>query len=177
MTAILNKALERTGSGFAADAGTQEFVDVPSSHWAYEHIAEAADPVGSAIETGCTVRVTATNGLNLRSSASISSSVVTVLSTGALLTVTSVESNAGWGCAPAAAAPATSAGEFVEYVSGPADTPDRSRAEPDPEPGDFEVARRCASPPSPACACVRAPVPTTRPSPLWHRRAADHHLR
>src|SRR5699024_5034216 len=27
VTPILNKALERTGSGFAADAGTQEFVD------------------------------------------------------------------------------------------------------------------------------------------------------
>lgn len=60
VTAILNKALERTGSGFAADAGTQEFVDVPSSHWAYEHIAEAADPVyddPTATITGNEVRV------------------------------------------------------------------------------------------------------------------------
>ena len=133
VTAILNKALERTGSGFAADAGTQEFVDVPSSHWAYEHIAEAADPVGSAIETGCTVRVTATNGLNLRSSASISSSVVTVLSTGALLTVTSVESN-GW----LGVRTGYVSGEFVEYVSGPTDTPD-PEPEPDPDPDGFEV--------------------------------------
>ena len=52
VTAILNKALERTGSGFAADAGTQEFVDVPSSHWAYEHIAEAADPCGQRHRDG-----------------------------------------------------------------------------------------------------------------------------
>lgn len=60
VTAILNNALERTGSGFAADAGTQEFVDVPSSHWAYEHIAEAADPVyddPTATITGNEVRV------------------------------------------------------------------------------------------------------------------------
>lgn len=60
VTAILNKALERTGSGFAADAGTQEFVDVPSNHWAYEHIAEAADPVyddPTATITGNEVRV------------------------------------------------------------------------------------------------------------------------
>ena len=140
MTAILNKALERTGSGFAADAGTQEFVDVPSSHWAYEHIAEAADPVGSAIETGCTVRVTATNGLNLRSSASISSSVVTVLSTGALLTVTSVESNGWLGVRTGSGRTGYVSGEFVEYVSGPTDTPDpEPEPEPDPEPGDFEV--------------------------------------
>lgn len=138
VTAILNNALERTGSGFAADAGTQEFVDVPSSHWAYEHIAEAADPVGSAIETGCTVRVTATNGLNLRSSASISSSVVTVLSTGALLTVTSVESNGWLGVRTGSGRTGYVSGEFVEYVSGPADTPD-PEPEPDPDPDGFEV--------------------------------------
>lgn len=138
VTPILNKALERTGSGFAADAGTQEFVDVPSSHWAYEHIAEAADPVGSAIETGCTVRVTATNGLNLRSSASISSSVVTVLSTGALLTVTSVESNGWLGVRTGSGRTGYVSGEFVEYVSGPTDTPD-PEPEPDPDPDGFEV--------------------------------------
>ena len=138
VTAILNKALERTGSGFAADAGTQEFVDVPSSHWAYEHIAEAADPVGSAIETGCTVRVTATNGLNLRSSASTSSSVVTVLSTGALLTVTSVESNGWLGVRTGSGRTGYVSGEFVEYVSGPTDTPD-PEPEPDPDPDGFEV--------------------------------------
>lgn len=138
VTAILNNALERTGSGFAADAGTQEFVDVPSSHWAYEHIAEAADPVGSAIETGCTVRVTATNGLNLRSSASISSSVVTVLSTGALLTVTSVESNGWLGVRTGSGRTGYVSGEFVEYVSGPTDTPD-PEPEPDPDPDGFEV--------------------------------------
>lgn len=138
VTAILNNALERTGSGFAADAVTPEFVDVPSSHWAYEHIAEAADPVGSAIETGCTVRVTATNGLNLRSSASISSSVVTVLSTGALLTVTSVESNGWLGVRTGSGRTGYVSGEFVEYVSGPTDTPD-PEPEPDPDPDGFEV--------------------------------------
>lgn len=138
VTPILNKALERTGSGFAADAVTPEFVDVPSSHWAYEHIAEAADPVGSAIETGCTVRVTATNGLNLRSSASTASSVVTVLSTGALLTVTSVESNGWLGVRTGSGRTGYVSGEYVEYVSGPTDTPD-PEPEPDPDPDGFEV--------------------------------------
>ena len=138
VTPILNKALERTGSGFAADAVTPEFVDVPSSHWAYEHIAEAADPVGSAIETGCTVRVTATNGLNLRSSASTTSSVVTVLPTGAELTVTSVESNGWLGVRTGSGRTGYVSGEFVEYVSGPTDTPD-PEPEPDPEPDGFEV--------------------------------------
>lgn len=138
VTPILNKALERTGSGFAADAVTPEFVDVPSSHWAYEHIAEAADPVGSAIETGCTVRVTATNGLNLRSSASTTSSVVTVLPTGAELTVTSVESNGWLGVRTGSGRTGYVSGEFVEYVSGPTDTPD-PEPEPDPDPDGFEV--------------------------------------
>ena len=45
VTPILNKALERTGDGFAADRNTQEFLDVPTGHWAFLHIAEAADPV------------------------------------------------------------------------------------------------------------------------------------
>ena len=75
------------------------------------------------------MRVTATNGLNLRSSASISSSVVTVLSTGALLTVTSVESNGWLGVRTGSGRTGYVSGEFVEYVSGPTDTPD-----PEPEP-------------------------------------------
>ena len=45
VTPILNKALGRTGDGFAADRNTQEFLDVPTGHWAFLHIAEAADPV------------------------------------------------------------------------------------------------------------------------------------
>lgn len=110
VTPIMNKALERTGDGFAADRNTQEFLDVPTGHWAFLHIAEAADPVedegggddpsvdppgGSDFEVGQTVRVTATDGLRLREGPGTNYDSITVLATGTLLTVTSVASN-GW---------------------------------------------------------------------------------
>lgn len=110
VTPILNKALGRTGDGFAADRNTQEFLDVPTGHWAFLHIAEAADPVedegggddpsvdppgGSDFEVGQTVRVTATDGLRLREGPGTNYDSITVLATGTLLTVTSVASN-GW---------------------------------------------------------------------------------
>lgn len=110
VTPIMNKALDRTGDGFAADRNTQEFLDVPTGHWAFLHIAEAADPVedegggddpsvdppgGSDFEVGQTVRVTATDGLRLREGPGTNYDSITVLATGTLLTVTSVASN-GW---------------------------------------------------------------------------------
>lgn len=106
VTPIMNKALERTGDGFAADRNTQEFLDVPTGHWAFLHIAEAADPVedegggddpgvDTDFEVGQTVRVTATDGLRLREGPGTNYDSITVLATGTLLTVTSVASN-GW---------------------------------------------------------------------------------
>lgn len=99
---VMNIALGRTGDGFAADRETQKFVDVSKNHWAYLQITEAAEPVDfeapspspsidpGTFKVGQTVRVTA-SGLNLRSQASTDSSVITVLSSGTLLTVTSVD--------------------------------------------------------------------------------------
>lgn len=186
VTAILNKALERTGSGFAADAGTQEFVDVPSSHWAYEHIAEAADPVyddptatitgnevrvrsgpdttytilgyvnagdlvyvladpsgdwvqirtvdgivgyvssqyvrldeeepsddPSGFQVGQTVQVTAEPSLNLRAGPGTSYEAITSLTTGVLLTITSVESNGWLGVRTSGGTTGFVSGEFV----------------------------------------------------------------
>lgn len=106
VTAIMNNALERTGDGFAADRNTQEFVDVPTNHWAFLHIAEAANPVGgddggddekpsSGFEVGQTVRVTADGGLRLRSGPGTNYDMITLLATGTLVTVTSVTDN-GW---------------------------------------------------------------------------------
>lgn len=106
VTPILNKALERTGDGFAADRNTQEFLDVPTGHWAFLHIAEAADPVedegggddpgvDTDFEVGQTVRVTATDGLRLREGPGTNYEQIGLLATGTLLTVTSVASN-GW---------------------------------------------------------------------------------
>lgn len=186
VTAILNKALERTGSGFAADAGTQEFVDVPSSHWAYEHIAEAADPVyddptatitgnevrvrsgpdttytilgyvnagdlvyvladpsgdwvqirtvdgivgyvssqyvrldeeepsddPSGFQVGQIVQVTAEPSLRLRSGPGTNYEAITSLTTGVLLTVTSVESNGWLGVRTSGGTTGFVSGEFV----------------------------------------------------------------
>ena len=186
VTAILNKALERTGSGFAADAGIQEFVDVPSSHWAYEHIAEAADPVyddptatitgnevrvrsgpdttytilgyvnagdlvyvladpsgdwvqirtvdgivgyvssqyvrldeeepsddPSGFQVGQTVQVTAEPSLNLRAGPGTSYEAITSLTTGVLLTITSVESNGWLGVRTSGGTTGFVSGEFV----------------------------------------------------------------
>ena len=186
VTAILNNALERTGSGFAADAGTQEFVDVPSSHWAYEHIAEAADPVyddptatitgnevrvrsgpdttytilgyvnagdlvyvladpsgdwvqirtvdgivgyvssqyvrldeeepsddPSGFQVGQTVQVTAEPSLNLRAGPGTSYEAITSLTTGVLLTITSVESNGWLGVRTSGGTTGFVSGEFV----------------------------------------------------------------
>lgn len=186
VTPILNKALERTGSGFAADAVTPEFVDVPSSHWAYEHIAEAADPVyddptatitgnevrvrsgpdttytilgyvnagdlvyvladpsgdwvqirtvdgivgyvssqyvrldeeepsddPSGFQVGQTVQVTAEPSLNLRAGPGTSYEAITSLTTGVLLTITSVESNGWLGVRTSGGTTGFVSGEFV----------------------------------------------------------------
>lgn len=97
---VMNIALGRTGEGFAADRGVQKFKDVSADHWAYLHITEAAspveepDPVPSDFEVGQKVRVTASGGLNLRE-APVDGRVITVLSGGAILTVTDI-SQSGW---------------------------------------------------------------------------------
>lgn len=109
----MNIALERTGEGFAADSDTQEFKDVSKSHWAFEHIAEAADPVegdvteptpdpetGAATEdgkftVGTTVQVTVASGVRLRTEPSTSASAVMGISKGTVLTITDV-SNYPW---------------------------------------------------------------------------------
>ncbi len=97
---ILNIALDRTGDGFAADKNKQEFVDVPMDHWAFEHIAEAADPLEDtpsptpspspsappSVEKGY-AQVTATSGLNLRSGPSTDYNSLTVLPFGTVVTV------------------------------------------------------------------------------------------
>lgn len=109
VTAIMNNALGRTGDGFAADRNTQEFVDVPTTHWAYLHIAEAADPVDdnggdngggddeptTGFEVGQTVKVTASDGLRLRTGPGTNYDMITLLAFGTQLTVTEVASN-GW---------------------------------------------------------------------------------
>ena len=110
---VMNAALGRTGEGFAADRDIQKFKDVPATHWAFLQVTEAAQPVADAatptptptptpdpsqeptpvpgtFTVGQTLRVTASSGLNLRSAATTDSSVVTVLSYGTVLTVTSV---------------------------------------------------------------------------------------
>ena len=100
VTAV-NIALGRNGEGFAADRDTQKFRDVPKSHWAYLQITEAADPVDAppaqpdpqpaeGYQVGQSVRVTATSGLNLRSQPNTSSSIITTLIYGTVVTITDI---------------------------------------------------------------------------------------
>lgn len=90
---IMNEALERTGDGFAADRNVQEFSDVPMDHWAFYHIAEAADPVEeedpeTPPETeGEYVKVTATSGLNLRNGPGTDYDSLGILPLGSVLTL------------------------------------------------------------------------------------------
>ncbi len=99
---VMNFALGRTGDGFAADRATQKFRDVPKNHWAYLQITEAAEPVEdvtpspspspgpSDFAVGQSVQVVASGGLNLRSQCNTDSQVITVLTSGTILTVTDV---------------------------------------------------------------------------------------
>lgn len=103
---IVNEALGRKDDGFAADRNEQKFSDVPKTHWAFLEIAEAAKPVDALpspspstdpanFKVGQSVQVTANGGLNLREQPNTSSKILTVLSTGAILTVTDV-SQGSW---------------------------------------------------------------------------------
>lgn len=141
VTPILNKALERTGDGFASDAGTQEFVDVPSGHWAYEHIAEAADPVSAPVEVGCIVQVTADGGLNLRSSpdSSQSGNIIGGVPKGSQLTVLKVESNGWLQVRTGSGLVGYVSGEYVTVVSGPSEDPEEPE---DPDPSGFQVGQQ-----------------------------------
>lgn len=92
---VMNAALGRTGDGFAADRDVQKFKDVPTDHWAFLQITEAASPLtadpepgpSGELEKGQTLRVTA-SGLNLREGPGTEFRVVIVLAQGASLTVT-----------------------------------------------------------------------------------------
>lgn len=101
---VMNFALGRTGDGFAADRETQKFRDVPKNHWAYLQITEAAEPVAgdppspspspapgpTDFAVGQSVQVVASGGLNLRSQSNTDSPVITVLTSGTILTVTDI---------------------------------------------------------------------------------------
>lgn len=89
---IMNSALGRRDDDFAKDRAQQKFYDVPSTHWAYLEVAEAAKPVGSIVQPDDrpfkkddNVRVTADIGLNVRQSPN--GTIITTVSHGAVLTV------------------------------------------------------------------------------------------
>ena len=104
---IMNSALERRDGDFAADKDRQEFSDVSKSHWAFEEIAEAADPVEQpdppappdppvtgGIKVGSTVQVNSDDGLNVRK-APVDGAIIMAVPDGTLLTVTDI-SKAPW---------------------------------------------------------------------------------
>lgn len=107
---VVNVALDRRGEGFAADKDTQEFRDVPRDHWAFEDIAEAADPLDepepsptpdptsepgdpvtpNGLEVGKSARVSDRDGLNVRSGPSTDYQKVTTLLYNAVVTITDI---------------------------------------------------------------------------------------
>ena len=133
VTAILNNALGRTGDGFAADKTLQEFEDVSKDYWAFEHIAEAADPVEETITTGSTVRVLAVGGLRMRKGPGTNYDSIDLLRVGTLLSVTSVSN--GWvGVKTQAGTAGYVSQQYVAMTS-------QTTTQPDPDPGtdDFQV--------------------------------------
>ena len=93
-TKITNIALGRTGDGFAADRNEQKFTDVPSSHWAYLHVAEAAEPkvdTSAGIGTGTITG----NGVRVRTGPGTNYGILTALNTGDVVTVLST-ANSAW---------------------------------------------------------------------------------
>lgn len=95
---IMNSALNRRDDNFAKDRAEQKFRDVPSTHWAYLEIAEAAKPVGNTTSTdpehpfkkNDTVRVTADSGLRVREQPD--GTIITTVAKGTILTVTDTDS-------------------------------------------------------------------------------------
>ena len=93
-TKITNIALGRTGDGFAADRNEQKFTDVPSSHWAYLHVAEAAEPKVDASAGIGTGTITG-NGVRVRTGPGTNYGILTALNTGDMVTVLST-ANSAW---------------------------------------------------------------------------------
>ena len=134
VTAV-NIALGRTGTGFAADRDTQKFKDVPKTHWAYLHVTEAGTPVDTpaitdpapseGYQVGQTVRVTANSGLNLRSQPNTSSSIITTLIYGTVITVTDISSLPWLGVKTASGTTGYVLSDYVEPYgnSEPSDEP------------------------------------------------------
>ncbi|WP_369296982.1 S-layer homology domain-containing protein [uncultured Neglectibacter sp.] len=85
---ILNRALGRTGNGFAENRTGKYFTDISKKHWAYSDIVEASGAVAfsdfSNPDDKRQMVVTA-SGLNLRSGPDINSPVLVVLSKNTLL--------------------------------------------------------------------------------------------
>ncbi len=120
---VMNGALNRRDSGFAADRAKQKFYDVSTGHWAYLEVAEAAKPdkdisvtqPDNKIAVGKSLRVLA-SALNMRSGPDTSSSVVTVLPQNTIITVTDVSSLPWIGVK-------TSSGQTGFVNAGPDDDP------------------------------------------------------
>lgn len=93
-TKITNIALGRTGDGFAADRNEQKFTDVPSGHWAYLHVAEAAEPKVDASAGIGTGTITG-NELRVRTGPGPTYGVIGYLNKGDVVTVLST-ANSGW---------------------------------------------------------------------------------
>lgn len=129
---VMNNALGRRDDNFAADRDTQEFPDVPKSHWAFLDIAEAADPVKkpdppppvdpdppepTGIQVGSTVRVVADTGLNIRR-APVDGAVITAVPNGTLLTVTDISRAPWYGVRTSGGVSGYASGDYLVLYDG-----------------------------------------------------------
>ncbi len=128
---VMNIALERRDSDFAKDKDKLEFRDVSKNFWAFEDIAEAADPhpdapsvvapsdtLPSGIKVGSTVRVNAETGLNIRK-APINGQVITAVANGTLLTVTDITQNPWLGVRTSSGITGYSSADYLELYTAP----------------------------------------------------------
>ncbi len=132
---VLNVALGRHDDDFAADRETQEFRDVPKTHWAFLEIAEAADPLDEpdppvatptpappnqlpdGTKVGSTVRVNAATGLNIRK-APVNGEVITAVVNGTLLTVTDISKYPWLGVKTSNGITGYSSADYLVLVTG-----------------------------------------------------------
>lgn len=109
VTAVANGVMGRVDENFAALANKYKngelpfFTDVSANYWGFNHIAEAAEPVTKPADPEPKpepeekiFKVTASGGLNLRSTPSSTGRVLVLIPSGANVAVTDTTTYSGW---------------------------------------------------------------------------------
>ncbi|MCH5353183.1 MAG: S-layer homology domain-containing protein [Acutalibacter sp.] len=84
---ILNKALGRTGAGFAENRTGKYFTDISEDFWAYRHIVEASGATAYQANISASLLRVTVSALNLRSGPGTDYSILATLSENTILTL------------------------------------------------------------------------------------------